>query len=91
MSDSNTDSIYRAFRYRETTTARQAAWNQYNYAGTALRVADIEMRAAELGSQSLESVDGGKLHATLMAISYREREVALAFVRYAVYGRSDKP
>ena len=82
--------IIRSFNYSKAQAEKRAAFNAYNAASIALQNAQIGERAAELGSQSFESIAQGKLQKTVGEISDREREIGLAFVRYAVYGRSDK-
>ena len=69
----------------------KAARAEYNAAARQLDIAHINERNAELASQSFESVAKGKLLEKLGDITNREREVGIAFARYATYGRTDKP
>jgi hypothetical protein len=82
--------LLRSLRYREAQTETEAAYAKYNAAARALDIAHIQERNAELGSQCFESVAKGKLHERLGAINAREREIGLAFARYATYGRCDE-
>ncbi len=89
MNDMDFKALNRSTRYREAGITKRLAYAQYNYASSELHVAQVNERAAELGSQAFEFVANGKLQTQLGLITDREREIALAFVRYAVYGRSD--
>lgn len=80
----------RPVRYREAQTETRLEYANYNDAARRLDLAHIRERAAELGSQSFESVGKGKLFERIGTLSDTQREVALAFVRYAVYGRTDE-
>lgn len=66
------------------------AFANYNLASVNVTLAQIRERAAELSSQSFESVGKGKLNEAIGPVTAREREVALNIVRYVVYGRSEK-
>jgi hypothetical protein len=71
-------------------TATRAASAAYNAAARQLDLAHIKERNAELASQSFESVAEGKLCKRLGEITTREREIGIAFARYATYGRTDE-
>jgi hypothetical protein len=81
--------LNRSSLFRLKTEEKSTAYANYNHAGERLERVGIELREAELGSQAFEFVAKGKLQETLGEISDREREIGLAFARYAVYGRTD--
>lgn len=83
-----TKDLLRPLRYREAQTETKAAYAGYNAAARTLDIAHIREREAELGSQCFESVAKGELHKRLGDITDREREIGLAFARYATYGRT---
>jgi hypothetical protein len=75
--------------YMHMQTGRRAAFAEYNAASHRLELAWINERNAEIASQSFVSVAGGKLHVKLGELTDREREIGIAFARYAIYGRTD--
>lgn len=89
MDDETFRQISRATDYTLARERGRGAFASYNYAGAMLERARIEERNAELASQSFQSVATGKLSNHLGAITDREREIGIAFARYAVYGRTD--
>lgn len=70
--------------------ATKAASAEYNAAARRLELALIHERNAELASQSFDSVAKGRLRESLGELTDREREIGIAFARYATHGRSDK-
>lgn len=62
---------------------------QYDGASSRLELAKAAKRLGELGAMSWEAVGDGRLCKKIGAVSEREREIGLAFARYAVLGRSD--
>lgn len=70
----------------EVASARHAC----EAADRGLELAIIRERNAELASQSFESVAKGALSKRLGPVSDREREIGIAFARYATYGRTDE-
>lgn len=84
MDNETTEMLVRSFRYEIARTDKRRAYAEYNHAASALELATIRERAAECHSQSFNSLSFSK---ELGPITEREREVALAFVRYAVNGR----
>lgn len=82
--------LIRFSHYIHTQTATKAARAQAEASQARLEIASIEERDAELSSQSFASVARGRLFETLGKITDREREIGIAFARYAVYGRTDK-
>ena len=76
--------------YMNTQAATKAAYAEYNAAARTLELAHIHERNAELASQTFGSVAKGKLRDTVGELTEREREIGIAFARYAVYGRTDK-
>lgn len=76
--------------YMHMQTETKAAYAEYNAAARQLDLAHIRERNAELASQSFDSVAKGKLRETLGELTDREREIGIAFARYATYGRTDK-
>lgn len=76
--------------YMHMQTATKAAAAEYNSAARQLDLAHIHERNAELASQSFDSVAKGKLRECLGELTDREREIGIAFARYATYGRADK-
>jgi len=76
--------------YMHMQIATKAASTEYNAAARLLDLAYINERNAELASQSFDSVAKGKLRESLGELTDREREIGIAFARYATYGRSDK-
>ncbi len=82
-------SIIRSVQFRQATVEREKAYERYNYASSALTLAQVQERAAELASQSFESVAKGAMHKALGPLTEREREIGIAFARYAACGRTD--
>ncbi len=82
--------LIRPVRYRQCIAEKATAYANYNAASYSLELASIRERNAELASQSFESIAKGALHMTLGNITAKEREIGLAFARYAVYGRHDQ-
>jgi hypothetical protein len=76
--------------YMHMQTSTKAAYAEYNAAALKLDLAHIHERNAELASQSFDSVAKGKLRESLGELTDREREIGIAFARYATYGRADK-
>jgi hypothetical protein len=76
--------------YMHMHTATKVAFAEYTAAARQLDLAHIHERNAELASQSFGSVAEGRLRETLGELTDREREIGIAFARYATYGRSDK-
>jgi hypothetical protein len=76
--------------YMHMITAKKAACAEHNAAARQLELTSIHERHAELASQSFKAVANGKLHENLGELSEREREIGIAFARYATYGRTDK-
>jgi hypothetical protein len=85
----NTD-FTRFPHYMHMQTHTKAAYAEYNAAARQLDIAKINERNAELASQSFASVAKGSLKDSLGEITDREREIGIAFARYATYGRTDK-
>jgi hypothetical protein len=81
--------LSRSWAYRQATVERHRAYADYNAASQALQRAQQVERDAELASQSFESISKGALFARFGAITEREREIGLAFSRYATFGRTD--
>lgn len=77
-------------RYMHAQTATKAARAEYNASSCQLELATIRERNAELASQSFVSVAKGELYKTIGELTEREREIGIAFARYATYGRTDK-
>ena len=75
--------------YMHMQTATRAASAEFNAASRQLDLAHIHERNAELASQSFDSVAKGKLREHLGELTSREREIGIAFARYATYGRTD--
>jgi hypothetical protein len=71
-------------------TKATAAEFRYDHAASELLLSRAELRAAELASQAFEDAAKGRLYQSIGEITDREREIALRFVRYAVFGRTDK-
>ena len=89
MNDETRDTVLiRPLQYALASAQEQGARHQYDYASTALERAGAAKRCAELASQSFASVAGGKLYSNLGELSDREREIGIAFARYAVHGRT---
>lgn len=61
---------------------------QYNYHSLRLELKRKEERGAELASQAFKYVANGKLKDHLGDISDREREIAIAIVKYVLYGNT---
>jgi len=80
----------RSMAYRNAVVERAKAYADYCCASSQLERASMIERNAELASQSFESVHRGELFKTLGEITDREREIGLAFARYATFGRTDK-
>lgn len=89
MTDTLT-SFCRSSSYRLAVAERQRYYADYCAASSQLERANAVERNAELASQSFESVGGGKLKESIGEITDREREIGLAFARYATFGRTDK-
>lgn len=81
--------ITRFSHYMHMQTATKAAVAEYNSAARQLDLAHIYERNAELASQCLQSVANGALRKRLGELTDREREIGIAFARYATYGRTD--
>lgn len=64
----------------------RAAYQQYNYSSTLLEFNRAKMRAAEIESQSWDSIKG--LSST-GPVTERERNVAIAAARYVICGRAE--
>lgn len=75
--------------YLRAMSESKAAMAEYNAASRKVYLTQIHERNAELASQSFETVADGNLKKLLGAISDREREIGIAFARYATYGRTD--
>jgi hypothetical protein len=90
MSADTMTMLSRSMNYRTATVERQRAYADYCGASSQLDRAHAVERTAELASQSFESVAKGELAKTLGEITDREREIGLAFARYATFGRTDK-
>ena len=89
MSDNAQSDLLRFGHYMHMQTARRAAFAEYNNASSKLELAKINERNAEIASQSFVFVAGGALHKKLGELTDREREIGIAFARYAIYGRTD--
>ena len=89
MPDVN-EMIARSNEYRIACTERDKAYAEYNVASRNIELAYIIERNAELASQAFMYVAKGKLKETLGDITDREREIGIAFARYATYGRIDR-
>jgi hypothetical protein len=83
------EKLNRSSLYFTKTIETETAHAKYNLAGLNLERSYIEKRAAELGAQAFEFVAEGKLKNKIGEITDEQREIALAFVRYAVYGKTD--
>lgn len=77
-------------QYILAQTEKKAAFAEYNAASLALAKAQAQERNAELASQAFQYVAKGELLKTVGEITDREREIGIAFARYATYGRTDK-
>lgn len=75
--------------YMHAQTESRAARAEYNAAAQWLEITHVRERNAELASQSFESVAKGKLLERLGELTEREREIGIAFARYATFGRTD--
>jgi hypothetical protein len=82
--------IFRSQRYTVTQEEKRTAYAEYNYTSTKLELCTIRERNAELGSQDFQYIAKGNLQERLGEITDREREIGLAFARYATYGRTDE-
>jgi hypothetical protein len=82
--------ILRSNRYDLMQEKKRTAYAEYNYAGAKLELSTIRERNAELGSQAFEYIAKGELQKRLGELTTREREIGLAFARYATYGRTDE-
>lgn len=82
--------LTRGPHYMHMQTATKAASSEYNAAARQLDLAHIYERNAELASQSFDSVAKGKLRERIGELTDREREIGIAFARYATYGRADQ-
>lgn len=90
LSDESLKQVIDSAHFREATEHERAAREAWEAASARLTVAQIQRRAAELASQSLESIGRGELRHTIGGdLSPAARKAALAFVRYAVFGRCD--
>lgn len=89
MDDEVLRQVTRSMDYTLAREKSRGASTGYNYAGAMLERAKIEERNAELGSQAYEHVAKGELRKRLGTITPHEREIGIAFARYAVYGRTD--
>lgn len=89
MNDNTFRTAIRTMDYTLSKEKSRAAYAGYNYAGAMLERARIEERNSELGSQAFEHVAKGGLLKSLGTITEHEREIGLAFARYAVFGRTD--
>ena len=85
-----TKDLLRPLRYDKAQIETRRAMAEYNAAARQIDLAHIREREAELGSQCFVSVSKGELHKRLGDITDREREIGLAFARYATYGRTDE-
>ena len=79
----------RSFRKQVTTVEVYRARAESEAAGRGYDLAEIRDRQAELASQAFEYVAKGKLVEKWGELTDREREIGIAFSRYAVYGRTD--
>lgn len=91
MSDDAFTLLARSTQFTLAQAKKDGAYSAYCAAAHWLEIEQIRERCAELASQSFESVAKGKLHETLGPLTDREREIGLAFARYATHGRTDKP
>lgn len=85
-----TKDLLRPIWYRQAIADKKAAFEAYQAASARYEVAIVNERCAELASQSFESIAGGKLHQRLGTITDHEREIGIAFARYAITGRADE-
>lgn len=76
-------------KYQEAKAQRENAFTNYNWAGDRLKLAQIMERAAELKSQSLESVGKGEIVSSMIHddTNGHIRHDMLKAVEYVVYGR----
>lgn len=86
MSKSSSNFMCYMLRIAETRTAVA----EYETASVRLELARIRERSAELASQCFESVAGGRAWKSQGDLTEREREIGIAFARYAECGRTDK-
>jgi hypothetical protein len=86
----NLEDIMRPVNYDKAQLKRRLASAEYAYSQSVLERAWAVERDAELASQCFESVSKGELFKVLGPITEREREVGLAFARYATWGRTDR-
>lgn len=82
--------IFRSLHYELTQEKKRTAYAEYNYTGSKLELCGIKERNAELGSQAFQYIAKGELQKRFGEITDRERELGLAFARYATYGRIDE-
>ena len=85
-----TKDLMRPLRYNTAQIETRRAAAECNAAARQLDLTHIREREAELGSQAFVHVAKGELSKRLGEITDREREIGLAFARYATYGRTDE-
>lgn len=83
------DAVSDFLHYQLAQAEARVAFERYSGASSQLENCRIRERAAELRSQSIESIAKGGLAKAVGEINDHERSIALAFVRYVVYGRTD--
>ena len=81
--------VMRFATYMQTQSETREAYAGYNYSACKLELAHVKERNAELASQSFEAVAKGELAKRLGPLTEREREIGIAFARYAAIGRCD--
>lgn len=76
-------------KYQEAKEKREHAYTNYNWAADKLNLAQIMERAAELRSQSLESVGKGEIASSMIHIesNVNVKHDMLKAVEYVVFGR----
>lgn len=76
-------------KYQEAKEKREHAYTNYNWAGDRLKLAQIMERAAELQSQTIESVGKGHLcnKLTRPTPDHLLKHDMLKAVEYVVFGR----
>lgn len=82
--------VSRFGHYMHMQTEVRKAHAEYEAASARLALAKVMERNAQLASQSVESIASGALSKRLGQLTDREREIGLAFARYATYGRTDE-
>lgn len=88
MNDESWNMVVDAGKLTLANSEADAAYQQYNYAGSLLERRKIEQRRAELFSTAFQYVAKGELFGQFQELSAREREIMRAVARYVVTGRA---